>query len=726
MSWFEEQIKLRKKHDNLNLADAMEDIAASVLHRHNTASGSSRTSIKNALDEILCYYHIKNREIPDDTINNLDEQIDFILRPHGIMHRTVKLEKGWHKNAAGAYIGFKKDGSAAAFLPNPVCGYSWTDPETGKKTNIGKKNETLFEEEAICFYKPFPARKLTIPDLFRFICGCTPSSSRILLTVTALFTALVGMLSPKITNIVFSDVLESGSLRLLMAAALFAVCVNISVILFESIKRLLNKRIAAQAGMAVEAAAMARILNLPVRFFKKFSAGELTAKIQYLNTFCSALFSVFALTGLTAVMSLIYIVQIFDYAPSLAVPALIIMTLTLLFSAFCTRLRMQETKASMEIAEKKNGMTYGIITGIQKIKLSGSEKRAFTRWIRLYNDEVKHTYGIPDILILSQTIITGISAVGTIVLYYTAVKNGVSVADYYAFNAAYGIVSGAITSLCGIGYQAAAIRPILDQVKPILDAVPETDVNKTIVSRLSGQIELESVTFRYGDNQPNIIKNLSLKIKAGQYVAIVGKTGCGKSTLLRLLLGFETPQKGAISFDKQNIQTMDLKSLRKHIGVVMQNGKLFQGDIYSNITISAPWLTMEDAWKAAELAGIADDIRDMPMGMHTIISEGSGGISGGQKQRLMIARAIASNPKILMFDEATSALDNITQKIVADTLNNLKCTKIVIAHRLSTIRRCDRIIVLDSGKIIEDGTYDELIAQNGFFAELVERQKIEK
>lgn len=726
MSWFEEQIKLRKKHDNLNLADAMEDIAASVLHRHNTASGSSRTSIKNALDEILCYYHIKNREIPDDTINNLDEQIDFILRPHGIMHRTVKLEKGWHKNAAGAYIGFKKDGSAAAFLPNPVCGYSWTDPETGKKTNIGKKNETLFEEEAICFYKPFPARKLTIPDLFRFICGCTPSSSRILLTVTALFTALVGMLSPKITNIVFSDVLESGSLRLLMAAALFAVCVNISVILFESIKRLLNKRIAAQAGMAVEAAAMARILNLPVSFFKKFSAGELTAKIQYLNTFCSALFSVFALTGLTAVMSLIYIVQIFDYAPSLAVPALIIMTLTLLFSAFCTRLRMQETKASMEIAEKKNGMTYGIITGIQKIKLSGSEKRAFTRWIRLYNDEVKHTYGIPDILILSQTIITGISAVGTIVLYYTAVKNGVSVADYYAFNAAYGIVSGAITSLCGIGYQAAAIRPILDQVKPILDAVPETDVNKTIVSRLSGQIELESVTFRYGDNQPNIIKNLSLKIKAGQYVAIVGKTGCGKSTLLRLLLGFETPQKGAISFDKQNIQTMDLKSLRKHIGVVMQNGKLFQGDIYSNITISAPWLTMEDAWKAAELAGIADDIRDMPMGMHTIISEGSGGISGGQKQRLMIARAIASNPKILMFDEATSALDNITQKIVADTLNNLKCTRIVIAHRLSTIRRCDRIIVLDSGKIIEDGTYDELIAQNGFFAELVERQKIEK
>ena len=202
-------------------------------------------------------------------------------------------------------------------------------------------------------------------------------------------------------------------------------------------------------------------------------------------------------------------------------------------------------------------------------------------------------------------------------------------------------------------------------------------------------------------------------------------TGCGKSTLMRLMLGFETPQKGAVYFDGKDISDVDLKSLRRNIGVVMQNGKLFSGDIFSNITISAPWLTMDEAWRAAELSGIAEDIRRMPMGMHTMISEGSGGVSGGQRQRLMIARAIAPKPKVLMFDEATSALDNLTQKTVSESLDGLKCTRIVIAHRLSTIKQCDRIIVLDKGKIIEDGTYDNLIDNGGFFAELVARQRLD-
>ena len=247
-----------------------------------------------------------------------------------------------------------------------------------------------------------------------------------------------------------------------------------------------------------------------------------------------------------------------------------------------------------------------------------------------------------------------------------------------------------------------------------------------MLTKLSGGIEINNVSFRYNENMPMVLDDLSLKIRSGQYVAIVGRTGCGKSTLMRLLLGFERPDKGAIYYDGKDMNTIDLKSLRRKVGVVMQDGKLFQGDVYSNIVISAPWLTLDDAWEAAELAGIAEDIRHMPMGMNTLISEGSGGISGGQRQRLMIARAIAPKPKILMFDEATSALDNLTQKRVSESLEALKCTRIVIAHRLSTIRQCDRIIVLDQGKIIEDGTYQELIDRGGFFAELVARQQLDE
>lgn len=263
-------------------------------------------------------------------------------------------------------------------------------------------------------------------------------------------------------------------------------------------------------------------------------------------------------------------------------------------------------------------------------------------------------------------------------------------------------------------------------VKPFFETVPEVAQDKEVITRLSGGVELSNISFRYKEDMPLVLDNLSLKIRPGEYVAIVGKTGCGKSTLMRILLGFETPQRGAVYYDSKDLKRIDVKSLRRKIGSVMQNGKLFTGDIYSNITIAAPWLTVDDAWEAAEIAGLAEDIRQMPMGMNTLLSEGQGGVSGGQRQRILIARAVAPKPKILMFDEATSALDNITQKQVSEALDNMKCTRIIIAHRLSTIRQCDRIIVLDKGKIIEDGTYEELLGLNGYFAELVERQRLDE
>ena len=293
-----------------------------------------------------------------------------------------------------------------------------------------------------------------------------------------------------------------------------------------------------------------------------------------------------------------------------------------------------------------------------------------------------------------------------------------------AFMVSYSLFSGAFLALCDAAVSAASISPILELVAPILEAVPEVSEGRKVIASLSGGIELNDVTFRYDQNMPPVLENLSLKVRPGQYVAIVGKSGCGKSTLMRLLLGFETPQRGVIYYDGKDIKTLDLKSLRSHIGCVLQNSRLFTGSIYSNISISAPQLTEKGAWEAAEMAGIADDIRRMPMNMHTLISEGAGTISGGQRQRIIIARAIAPKPKVLFFDEATSALDNLTQKIVSDSLDKLRCTRIVIAHRLSTIRHCDRILVLDGGRIAEDGDYETLIHSKGLFSELVKRQQL--
>jgi len=287
------------------------------------------------------------------------------------------------------------------------------------------------------------------------------------------------------------------------------------------------------------------------------------------------------------------------------------------------------------------------------------------------------------------------------------------------------MVMGAFSSLAGAVRAIAQIKPYFDMLEPILQAEPEVDETKEILTELSGRIELAGVRFRYDENGPYVIDGMDLTIRAGEYVAIVGKSGCGKSTLVRLLLGFETPEKGAIYYDGKDLTGIDLRSLRRRIGAVTQDGSLFQEDIFSNITISAPYLSEEDAWEAAEIARIADDIRAMPMGMQTMISEGSGGISGGQKQRLMIARAIAPKPRVLIFDEATSALDNRTQKQVSEALDELACTRIVIAHRLSTIKNCDRILYLEDGHIVEDGTYDELIEKGGLFADLVERQRLD-
>ena len=641
------------------------------------------------------------------------------------MYRSVKLERGWYRDAVGAFLGTLKTGEIVALIPDKLGRYRFFNPNTQKRVTVGRRTQELLEEDAYCFYKPFPLKKIGIPNLIKYAFSTMDLSVKIFILVITLAATLVGMITPKITKLLYSDVLESKNLQLLLAIATFYVCTSLSILLIQGIKTLLMNRVSTKMDVSVQAATMARVLSLPPAFFKKYSSGEITSRAQSINSLCTTLVQTFLSTGLTSLFSLLYITQVFIYAKELVIPSLCITLATLAFSVVSSLLQMRISKRQMELSSEMSGMTYQMLTGVQKIKLSGSETRAFSRWLNHYTKEAALSYNPPKFILFNSVIASAISLIGTIVMYFFAVQSHVSVADYTAFNAAYGMLSGALMSVAGIALTAARIKPVLEMAKPIMEAQPEVSEGKQIITRISGGIELSHVSFRYEDNSPLVVDDLSLKIRPGQYVAVVGKTGCGKSTLLRLLLGFEKPQKGAIYYDGRDIETLDLRSLRKKIGVVTQNGKLFQGDIYSNIVISAPYLSVDDAWRAAEIADIAEDIRKMPMGMHTIISEGSGGISGGQKQRLMIARAVAPNPKVLMFDEATSALDNITQKKVSEALDRLKCTRIVIAHRLSTIRQCDRIIVLDGGKIIEDGTYDELIAKKGNFYELVERQRLD-
>lgn len=722
MGWFDEQIRLRKKSDKTVYENAYNQLSQAVMgKRIKEAFENESKKALDAIRDILVYYDAKIVEVPNN-LDNLDEEIELLCRPNGIMKRTINLQKGWHRNAFGAMMCIlKESGRPVALLQNKLDHYYYYD-ETGSKVFVTGKNEDAFEKQGYVFYKPFPLKSMTLKDLIIF---AFKSSSKVDMVIPVIITGIItfiGLLIPILTNFLFGEVIKNNSYSLLLATMVFFASVTISRILMNLVHSLALAARSTAMSIKVEAATMMRVLTMPTSFFKNNSSGELTTKIGYVSSLCVTILNTILDTGATTIFSLAYIAQVFTFARTLLLPAIVIILLTLAVTLLNIKLQMKISLKEMETHAKENGISLALINGIQKIKLAGAEKRAFGKWARAYADNLVKR---PTFNVVSGAILTGISLFGTIVIYYCAFTSHMSVSEYYAFNSAYGMVSGAFMSIATVVQTVAQIKPMMRMIQPILETAPEVNDAKHNVTSLTGAIELNRVSFKYSESMPNVIDDLSLKIRPGEYIAIVGKTGCGKSTLIRLLLGFEKPQKGGIFYDGKNIDNLELRSLRRKIGTVTQDGKLFTGSIAENILITAPWMTMDDAWNAAEKAAIADDIRNMPMGMQTMLSEGSGGISGGQKQRLMIARAIAPKPRILLFDEATSALDNITQKKVSESLDALKCTRIVVAHRLSTIKNCSRIIVLDGGKIVEDGTYEELIKLNGFFAELVERQRLD-
>ena len=469
---------------------------------------------------------------------------------------------------------------------------------------------------------------------------------------------------------------------------------------------------------------MMRILSAPAGELKAFSAGDLGTRIGSLYGSLKTLMNMLLSILLTAACSLICIPQMIYYAPAPAFIAIAVTVILVILYVFVIRLRLTVSENRMTYHVEESGLTYALIDGMQKIILSGAEKRAFSVWARVYRNSVRSIYDPPLLLKVFGVLTPVVLLLGTMGIYPVAVRTDVPASCFYAFLSSYAILTGALTMISASAVNFADALPVFRMLRPVMDFAPEIDGKKEVVGRLRGNISLQNVTFRYSESMPPVLENLNIEIRRGEYVGIVGTTGCGKSTVFRLLLGFEKPDHGVILYDGKKLSSLDVTSLRRKIGTVLQNGEVFQGTILSNIIVSGTDLSEDDAWRAAEIAGIADDIRAMPMKMNTPLPDNGRGISGGQKQRLLIARAVATKPSVLFFDEATSALDNVTQKAVSDAIGELNCTRVVIAHRLSTVQNCDRILCLDQGHIVEEGSYEELMQKDGFFAELVKRQQI--
>ena len=570
-----------------------------------------------------------------------------------------------------------------------------------------------------------PARPLKASDLVRFVAESLSAKDFIWVFVASVTVTLLTMAVPYFNKQIFADVIPSGSTGMVLPIALVLFATGFGAVMFGVTRSLLLMRVRDKINVAVQSAMMQRTYMLPAPFFRQFASGDLATRVLAVSQVCQ-LASGNVLTGiLMLIFSLTYFYQVMLYGPSLTTLCVLLLLANVVLIVVGYYYNARFVRQTQPHASRLQGVLFGLFNGIQKIKTSGSESRAFARWAKAYHLADPNNATRPFILSLLPALNTLLSLGGLAQLYVTAVGTNVELSDYIAFSLAYAQVSGAVSVIATLLPTLAQIRPLYDMARPILEAQPETEEELDEVDDLMGSIDVHNLRFRYPESSSYVFDGLSLSIRAGEYVGIVGSSGAGKSTLVRLLLGFETPEAGSIYYDNYNLAKVNKRQLRnKHIGTCLQDGRLFGGSIYENIIVTAPLATRDEVWEAARLADVADDIQEMPMQLNTIISDSGMGVSGGQRQRILIARALVGKPSILFLDEATSALDNIRQERVAQNLASTHCTRIAIAHRLSTVKACDRIIVLDQGRVAEEGTYDALMERRGKFYELVQRQQL--
>lgn len=637
-------------------------------------------------------------------------------------HRVLLRDEWWHEDN-GPLLAFAGEGGRpVALLPAAPGRYDITDPERG---TVGRLTEAAARElkpDAYMFFRPLP-EKMSARDILTFVLKSCWRRDLAMIVAMGAAGGLLGMVSPIATGIMMNDIIPSADIDAMLLMAVLLITLATVGFLFEFTRALAIIRSESRMNIALEAAVWDRLLSLPVSFFRQYTVGDLANRAGSVNAIRQLLSGVALSTILSGLFSVFNLGLLFYYSWELALVAavLVIVFLTVMLPVSYAEYHFR--RQLMEIAGKISGTMFQILNGIAKFRMTGAENRAFHLWAKEFAHQREVAVRARVISYSMAVFNAGYLIFVQVVIYYVVSTRltAVSPASFIAFNAAFASFFGSAAALSSSLLSVMDIFPLFDRTRPILATAPEVTAAKRDPGELSGDIRVSRLSFRYRPDGPYVLKDIDVSIRRGEFVAIVGPSGSGKSSLLRVLLGFEKPETGTVYYGGDDLRELDVRAVRSQLGVVIQNGQLMAGDILSNIIGSAN-LTVDDAWEAAALAGIDEDIRRMPMGMYTVISEGATTISGGQRQRILIARTLIKRPRIIFFDEATSALDNRTQTIVSTSLERLKATRVVIAHRLSTVANADRIYVLDKGAIVEAGTYKELMAGGGLFAELARRQ----
>ncbi|MDJ0713513.1 MAG: NHLP bacteriocin export ABC transporter permease/ATPase subunit [Prochloraceae cyanobacterium] len=667
-----------------------------------------------------------------EDVSRVKDPLDAIARASQFCTRRVLLVGEWWKQEYGPLLTYTvEEKNPIALLPHKGDRYIAFDPKSRSKTLVNKALAESLELEAYMFYRPLPQSISNILQIFRFASKGYEKDIALIFAFGIIGT-LLGMITPQATAILVNDAIPDSDRLLLwqLGLALFAAALGKSA--FQLAQGLISLRVENAADATLQPAVWNRMLNLMPTFFRKYSSGELLIRLLAVSQIRSQLSGATQRTLLSGIFALLNLGLMFIYSIKLALVAIGLTVVAVVVTIVSSRLLVNKQRVQEKLDGDINGLTVELIGGVAKLRVAAAEDRAFAAWSKIYSQRLKLQSGIQRINDSVSVFNEALTLISSVLLFWFAILfiqmnqatgglTGLNTGTFLAFNSAFGIFLGGATDLSNTVTDILEIVPLWERAKPILDSKSEYDPAKADPGRLTGNLSLDFVTFRYREDGPLILDDVSIKANPGEFIAIVGPSGSGKSTIFRLLLGFETPLSGTVYYDGQDLAGLDIQAVRRQLGVVLQNVRISSGSIFDSISAGA-LVTLDEAWEAARMAGFAEDIEQMPMGMHTVVSEGGTNLSGGQRQRLLIARSLVLKPKIILMDEATSALDNRTQTIVTESLDRLNATRVVIAHRLSTIRNADRIYVVEAGRVMEVGTFEELVALKGIFAQLVARQ----